>query len=151
MLQGLNLIASVAFQTNRDSVGGQCTLGDVEVHSDDVDTAFGSRAYRCLVSGSTQTGAPAAISDGQYSCILGAGNDDISVASVVIMWNANSDDGGGAGRAAFLKFVRTAPSVYEINIYTISGGGVPTITDTLPAPEGFPIQINVAWFRLDPA
>ncbi len=152
MLQGLNLIAAVAFQTNRGGVAGQATLGDTETHPT-VGAApapgLGTRAYRCLVSGSTQTGAGAAIAAGRYSCTLGAGNDDISVASLVIASSVGDATAGSAVGAGFLKVTRTAPSVFEVDIYT-AVGGVPALADVVPG-GALGWQVNVAWFRLDPA
>ncbi len=149
MLQGLNLIASVAFETHRGGVNGQCELADEpRHHAATLSESFASRSYRCLVSGSTQTGSGAAVAAGRYSCILGAGNDDISVASLITSWNVCSASPGGATDAGFLKIVRTAPSVFEVDIYTIVAN-VPALSDAVGG--AFPWQVNVAWFRLDPA
>lgn len=138
MLQGLNLIAAVAFQSNRGGVAGQATLGDVQTTT--------TRGYRCLVSGSTQTGAPALVAAGRYSCTLGGGNDDIAVSDLQVMAMVSDSIAGGAANGAWLKVVRTAASVFEVDIYT-AAAGVPALTDTI---GGNPAQVNVAWFRVDP-
>lgn len=138
MLQGLNLIAAVVFQTNRGGVAGQSTLGDAP--------SAGTRAYRCLVSGSLQTGAPVAVAAGRYSCTIGGGNDDIAVSDLVIMSNSSDEAAGGAANGTWVKVTRTAASVYEVDVYTVAAN-VPALADTV---GGLVQSVKVSWYRLDP-
>src|SRR3990172_7956247 len=106
-MQQEHLIAHVAFQTNRGGVAGAATVGDAPTITAPPVFAFGTRAYRCLVQNSTQTGSPAlAVGAGRYSCLLGAGNDDINPADLSVSWNV-TDGVPGSAAAAWCKVTRT--------------------------------------------
>ncbi len=144
MLDGIDLIAAVAFQTNRGGVAGASTIGDLPTNA---GTAIGSRGYRCLVSGSTQTGAAAAVAAGRYSCTLAGGNDDIAVSDLQLMAHVTDSVAGSAIGAGWVKVTRTAASIFEVDIYT-AVAGVPALADIVPAAGVW--QVNVSWYRVNP-
>ncbi len=136
MIDSLELVAAVAFQTNRGGVAGQATLGDVP--------SAATRAYRCLVSGSLQTGAAVAIAAGRYSCTLGGGNDDIAVSDLQLMASSSDEAAGGAANGSWVKVTRTAASIFEVDVYTVAAN-VPALADTV---GGLVQNVKVSWYRL---
>jgi hypothetical protein len=150
MLQGLNLIGQVAFLTNRGGIAGNATLGDARTNPTIANPGIATGSYCVLVSGSTQTGAPLGVGVGRYSCQLWDGNQDISPGDACIAWNVTNGTAGGTNAGAFLKVTRTAPSVYEVDVYTALGG-IPVLTDfDASTPGNPPWLVQVTWFRIDP-
>jgi hypothetical protein len=89
------------------------------------------------------------VAAGRYSCQLGDGNDDISPGDLCVAWNVTNGLGGGATAGAFLKVTRTAPSVYEVDVYTSVAGAL-VLSDTVDNAGFVPWLVQVTWFRLDP-
>ena len=131
MLIGQGLLAHVSFTTNRAGAGTSTVL----------------RAFKCLVSGSLQPGAPGSAGLGRYQLTLDP-DVPVDVSDADLSVSIGGTAGGTAANGTVVMVFHASATVKEVNFYTVAAaGGV--LTDLTPA--GQAITCNVTFRRVNPA